>query len=236
MGPGALGQDLAGQLVFVLLAAGGARWLPGRSLGEQLSLGPARLGARQVALALLGFLLLSNALHGLVAWLGALGGTTLDEIDRVAREQSGVNPGWLWLAFALGPALGEELLFRGFLQRLLALRWPGAPAVLLAALVFGLAHLDAVQGSAAFVLGAYLGALTARAGSLRPAILAHVANNSLALAASAGALPAVQVPQSPAWLALVFLGAGVCLAGSLRAPLQPPSPPADEMRTPQGPM
>jgi len=236
MGPDALWRDLQGQLFFVVLALTGGLLLPGRTLADRLGLGPGRLGAGRVVLTVLGFLALSNALHGGVVWLGLLEGTTLAEIDRVAREQGPAHPGWVWLALALAPALGEELLFRGFLQRLLASRWPAALAVLGSAAAFGAAHLDLVHGVAAFVLGSYLGALTARAGSLRPAILSHAANNSLAVAGSAGLLPEIGTPGTPAQLALALALAATCLVLSLwPARLQPASLPADERGIPRGP-
>ena len=236
MGSAALWQDLQGQLIFALVAVAGGLLLPGRSTWERLGLGRGRLGTRSGVLALLGFLALSYALYGSVARLGLLEGTTLAELDRVARDQGAAHPGWVFIALALAPALCEELLFRGLLLRLFALRWPGAVAVLGSALVFGAAHLDFVQGAAAFVLGGYLGALTARAGSLRPAILCHAANNSLALAGSVGLLPAGGPAGSPAGLGLALALAALCLALSLRLPrLQAPPPPAEERDTPQGP-
>ncbi len=87
-------------------------------------------------------------------------------------------------AFALGPAVSEELLFRGLLIGILA-RSPLKPAgaIAVSALVFGLAHFDPVQASAAAVLGLYLGTLTWATGSVRPAILAHAVNNGVALLA-----------------------------------------------------
>jgi hypothetical protein len=236
MGPDALVRDLQGQLFLVVLALAGGLLLPGGTLANRLGLGPGRLGAGRVALLVLGFLALSNALHGGVVWLGLLEGTTLAELDRVAREQGPANPGWVWLALALTPALGEELLFRGFLQRLLATRWPAALAVLGSAAVFGAAHLDLVHGVAAFVLGCYLGALTARAGSLRPAMLSHAVNNSLAVAGSAGLLPEIGTPGAPAQLTFALALAAGCLVLGLRpARLQPALPPADERGIPRGP-
>ena len=235
MGPEQLWRDLEGQLLFVLLALAGGSLLPARSLSERLGLGRGTLGAARGALALLGFLALSNGLHGAVAQLGLLEGTTLAELDRVAREQSAVHPGWVWLSFGLAPALGEELLFRGVLQRLLALRLRPALAVLGSAAAFGVAHLDLVHGAAAFVLGGYLGAVTLRAGSLRPAILSHAANNTLALAGSLDLLPAViGTPDSPVAVVLALALAAGCLGASLRpARLQAPARAADE-RAPHG--
>jgi membrane protease YdiL (CAAX protease family) len=236
MGPDALWGSLQGQLLFALLGIAGGLLLPGRTLVDRLGLGPGRLGAGRVAIAVLGFLALSNALHGGVVWLGLAEGGALAEIDRVVREAGPAHPVWVWLAFALAPALGEELLFRGFLLRLLALRWPAALAVLGSAAVFGVAHLDLVHGVAAFVLGSYLGVLAASAGSLRPAILGHVANNSLAAGGAAGLFPELGTPGAPAEIVIALALSVACLAACLRgARLQPTSLPADERDIPRGP-
>lgn len=83
----------------------------------------------------------------------------------------------------------EELLFRGYLQQALAAR--GLPPVVwigLPSLLFGLGHYDAGAGDNAwllvlwaFIFGALMADLTARSGSLGPAIAVHMANNVTAL-------------------------------------------------------
>ena len=95
-------------------------------------------------------------------------------------------------------ALGEELLFRGFLQgRLQALlggrRGAGLLAVLAQATLFGLAH--AYQGATGIlvtgVLGLVFGLLYLRAKSLWPLVIAHGLIDTLSLLALyAGRLPA----------------------------------------------
>jgi membrane protease YdiL (CAAX protease family) len=236
MAPEALWRDVQGQALYALLAVAGATLLPGGSLSQRLGLGRGRLGTARLGAALIGFLALSHALHDAVVALGLLEGTTLAEIDKVVREASPLRPLLVWLAVGLAPALGEELLFRGFLLRLLALRWPGAVAVVGSAVLFGAAHLDWVQGASAFLLGAYLAALTQRAGSLRPALLCHATNNSLAVAGSAGLLPAL-VPDGAGWplAAALALGAGCIPLWWRGASLQPCAPPADGMASPRGP-
>jgi membrane protease YdiL (CAAX protease family) len=222
------------QAFYALLAVAGATFLPGRTLAERLALGRGRLGGGRVALALLGFLALSHALHAAVVWLGLLEGTALAEIDETVREASPLRPWLVWVAFALAPGLGEELLFRGFLLRLLAWRLPAALAVLGSAGLFGAAHLDLVQGGAAFLLGGYLGALAAKAGSVRPAVLCHAVNNSLAVAGTAGWLPEMGGP-SLAPVAAGLALAALCLVAALRpARLQPGAPPADGDAIPRG--
>jgi hypothetical protein len=236
MGTDALWGDVRGQLLWMLVALGGAALLPGGSLAERLRLGPGRLPAVRVAVATLGFLALSHALHGIVVALGWLDGTSLAELQERVRRASPVHPALVLLAIGLAPALGEELLFRGFLLRLFSLRWPGARAVLGSAAVFGAAHLDPVHGPAAFVLGAYLAALTLRADSLRPALLCHAVNNTLAVAGAAGALPELGSPDAPVQIAAALAVAALCSAASLRTPrLQPEGPPAEGEGIPRGP-
>jgi membrane protease YdiL (CAAX protease family) len=236
MGTDALWGDLRGQLLYVLLALGGALLLPGGSLAEKLRLGPGRLGIARVAVAALGFLALSHALHGIVVRLGWLEGSSLAELDRRVREAGPAQAALVLLALGLAPALGEELLFRGFLLQLLSLRWPGLPAALGSAAVFGAAHLDPVHGGAAFALGAYLAAVTLRAGSLRPALLCHALNNSLAVAGATGALPELGHVGATWQIAAGLVVAAGCSAASLRPPrLQVKTPPADAGGIPRGP-
>ena len=121
------------------------------------------------------------------------------------------------------------------LLRLLASRWPALVAVLGSAAVFGAAHLDLVHGTAAFLLGGYLAAVAQRAGSLRPTVLCHLANNALAVAGTAGLIPDVASSGAPWQLGSTLALAGACLALVLRSPrLQPSAPPADGEAIPRG--
>jgi membrane protease YdiL (CAAX protease family) len=83
----------------------------------------------------------------------------------------------------------EELVFRGYLQQQLAARfatpliWAGVPALL-----FGLAHHDTAMGGNVWLVviwaglfGLLMADLTARAGTLGPAIAVHFVNNFLGL-------------------------------------------------------
>ncbi|MEM4382175.1 MAG: type II CAAX endopeptidase family protein [Candidatus Caldarchaeum sp.] len=81
------------------------------------------------------------------------------------------------LALSVGPALSEELAFRGLILRGLRSRLGAISAVALSALLFGVIHLDPLQGIGAFFTGLYLGYLTVRSGSIFPAIVAHGFNN-----------------------------------------------------------
>jgi len=125
--------------------------------------------------------ILSDELTFLV---GRLGGGLFDTsvLDQFARMFSSASAPWfvaLTVAIAVGPALGEELLFRGLILGSLAARLPAGLAVILSAILFGAIHFDALQGSGALLIGLYLGFVTLATGSLWPAIAAHASNNLL---------------------------------------------------------
>ncbi len=79
--------------------------------------------------------------------------------------------------------LAEELLFRGVLYGMLRERWGLAPAVLLSALLFAVAHLVPLLLPALFVMGLVLALLREYTGSLIPCIMLHSLQNGLALVA-----------------------------------------------------
>ena len=226
-----LAAALCSQGLWISLALGGALLQDELRVRDRLGLGPGRLSVGAGALAVVGFVALSHALHqGLVAAelrdLGAL--ARLDEIAAAAR---GPALPFALLALGIAPGVAEELLFRGYVQRGLAAAWGPWPGILGAAAAFAIAHGDAIQGAAALAMGVYLGSLTAAAGSVRPAMACHTVNNTLGvLAAALGASSTgVGTPWPPAAIgALAALGLGAlglalrcgapCTGGIRRAP------------------
>ena len=90
----------------------------------------------------------------------------------------------LWLiilAFAVTPAICEEIAFRGFL--LSGFRQSGRVvlAVLLSSFTFGIIHVIPQQVFNAMLLGIVLGAMCVRTGSLFPGIVYHFIHNSLSV-------------------------------------------------------
>lgn len=131
------------------------------------------------------------------------------------------NPlGIISLAF-LGPLL-EEVLFRGAIQGLL-MRYFGRPwpAIIVAALVFGVFHMNPVQIVYATLLGIVFGWIFYRTGSLMSVIVGHVLNNSLAVITTAafGSAEEQAVANSPAGIAgfVLFAVLSVWLAVKLKA-------------------
>jgi len=81
---------------------------------------------------------------------------------------------------ALIPALGEEFLFRGVLQRIFG-EWFKNPhlAVWLAAILFSLAHYQFLGFMPRIILGALFGYIFLWTGNIWMPILAHFVNNTV---------------------------------------------------------
>jgi membrane protease YdiL (CAAX protease family) len=170
---------LAG-LVFLLYPLGRIARSTGRAR-EVLRLGPAPAAAYPLAfVALVSAMPLALAVGELVA--ESPGG--LDEVLARVLHADGAR-GWILalLAAAVVPALGEELLFRGFLQRGLEPRIGPAAAIAVSSLAFGLIH-GPGRALPATLLGALLGWIAWRSGSVRPGIFAHLLSNAAAVVAS----------------------------------------------------
>jgi sodium transport system permease protein len=92
-------------------------------------------------------------------------------------------------AFALLPAVCEEVLFRGVLARSFGRSLPLYAAAAISAVMFSAYHLSVVQALPTLTLGMLLAVIAIRADSIAPTILAHAINNTFAIALSRGELP-----------------------------------------------
>jgi membrane protease YdiL (CAAX protease family) len=81
--------------------------------------------------------------------------------------------------------LAEELVFRGLFYGWLAGRWSNLVALVLSSLAFAAAHTEPVHVLLVLPLGFWFGWLRWRTGSLMPTIVAHIINNSIAVAGAA---------------------------------------------------
>jgi uncharacterized protein len=103
----------------------------------------------------------------------------LEALDRVLKGLSAPEALLAVLLIGLLPGLAEELLFRGYFQARLVARWGVQWGILWTALMFGVSHLDPVQGVFAIIVGSILGFVAVRTGSVVPAMICHAANNTL---------------------------------------------------------
>ena len=81
--------------------------------------------------------------------------------------------------------LVEELVFRGLLYGWLAGRWGKTAGWIVSSLAFAAAHTEPAHIILVFPLGLLFGWLRQRTDSLLPSLVAHIANNALALVAAA---------------------------------------------------
>ncbi len=92
------------------------------------------------------------------------------------------QPLWLLLiAFAVAPAICEELAFRGFILTGFSRNGRISLAIALSALTFGIMHMIPQQVFNATLLGLVLGLIAVRSGSLLPGIVFHFLFNALAV-------------------------------------------------------
>lgn len=128
---------------------------------------------------------MAAAILGLVAQhFQQRGGTTIpmDDLTRLVHGPPGLSGLLMMLVLlAVLPALSEEMLFRGLLQRRLLSRWPVAGAIALATGMFLIAHLNPLQMIVLIPLGTWLGVLAWQSGSILPSICCHLANNAVAI-------------------------------------------------------
>src|SRR5262249_17774877 len=83
------------------------------------------------------------------------------------------------VAFALLPAICEELAFRGFILTGLLRRLRPRNAILLSSFLFAPFHMNVFQFLPSFLFGFGLGLLTLRSKSVFPAIMFHFLHNAL---------------------------------------------------------
>jgi membrane protease YdiL (CAAX protease family) len=83
------------------------------------------------------------------------------------------------IILSLLPAILEEIVFRGYIQRRLLQRWSPAAAIGISTLLFALLHFDSLQHILAVVpLGLITGLVAWRTNSARPGMLVHAIHNA----------------------------------------------------------
>lgn len=147
---------------------------------------------RGLGLAALGW----ACLYPAVLWVGQLNASIPlpDALQAMEQAQVDLIEGlllgddlpvvFLFIALALTPAICEELLFRGYLQRQVERGLGTVASIALVGVLFGLYHLRLSQVLPLSLLGVYLGYVVWVTGSLWAGVLVHLLNNGLAVIAS----------------------------------------------------
>jgi membrane protease YdiL (CAAX protease family) len=148
------------------------------------------------------------------------------------------NPVLIVTAVVVVGPICEEFILRGVVLRGLLRRMTPNRAILLSAFLFSLMHLNPWQAIATFVIGLLLGWAYVRTRSLGLCIVAHVANNALAVGSTLvadwvpgfGAVPGMTEHQFQPWW-FTTLAAGLLVAGlaAFARATPPPAPIADRV-------
>lgn len=203
--PGLLAGGLASSSALLLAVGLAARPLDPAAL----RLRPGRERGRDLVVMVVGTLALAQTLDSLTTLAGWTEGGALALIRRALAGAVGAQLFAAVVVIGVLAGAAEEIFFRGWMQARLRACWPPWAAVTATSLAFGLMHLDPLHGVLAVALGLWLGAVTEHAGSALPAVVAHVANNTVftLLTATAGAGP------GPAAALGLGVGAAVVFAG-----------------------
>ena len=201
--------DSLGLEIFLAGMALAGASLSRAPLRRRLALGPGRIPAPLLATLVVGTVAVSHGLDGSIELLGLRETSSLASFDFTLAGIRGRALLLALIGIGLAPAIGEELLCRGLVQRGLLERFRPSVAIPLAAAFFGALHVDPVHAVSAGLLGLYLGLAAYLAGSTRAAIACHAVNNLLAVA-EAARWPRIEL-SDPTSTAAGFAVAAACL-------------------------
>lgn len=133
---------------------------------------------------------LSAFLLGALCWffnsailtLVSSAGLLEDQFSKTDNILAPLLEGSLLIAFitvGIIAPIAEEFLFRGVVFDTLKKRFSPAWTIVIQGVLFGIFHLNLVQGSYATLLGIVFGYVTYKTKSLWPAIIIHIVNNSM---------------------------------------------------------
>ena len=156
-----------------------AAWLSPVPLVDRLRLGRSNATWPALLAMSIGVLALAYVLGIASQLIPVPRSRTLPEIQKVISQTIGGAAFLAFFVIGLAPAIFEELLFRGYVQTRLRRRWGIVAGIVIASVLFGAMHMDPLQSPLTAIIGLYLGYITERTGSIRPAMLCHAVNNSV---------------------------------------------------------
>jgi membrane protease YdiL (CAAX protease family) len=147
----------------------------------RLGLGSSRLGRAGWLVVPLGALALNQAIDAAFTVSGFGRGDALEAVLTTLAGARGPSIAVAVLIVGALSATCEELFFRGYLQRRLVARFGPAVGIVVAAVLFGIAHWDWHHSLFACAFGLFVGTAAWAADSVWPAIVAHVVNNTVSV-------------------------------------------------------
>lgn len=201
----------AGFLAFSAIAIGGfmlvlaavaavASPVPFR---ERLRLGKGTHATANAWIAAALFAFAVGNLSSVVA-VWAFGGLSesLRSVEATIAEAGGAVLLWITLGIAVAAGLGEEFLFRGYMQSRLVERFGAAWGIAITSVAFALLHMDPQHIIAVLPVGVVLGLTLLRTGSIIPCVLAHVLNNGIYVVTAEWLPTESLLDDLPAWFAV----------------------------------
>jgi len=197
-----------GMLSVTLFAA----WRSKEPLKQRLGLvAPSNSAFSGIRLAGLASFTASAALATIIATSLVLGAPPADTpVAGVINQSSWWALTLVSLLVSILPAIVEEIIFRGYIQRRLLQRWSPTTAIAVTSALFALLHADSLQHIFAVIpLAVVLGLLAYRTQSIKAGMVVHAIHNTAAM--SLGAIAGALTPQ------LGEEGAGLFLLGAIVA-------------------
>lgn len=102
----------------------------------------------------------------------------LEEQYKIVSDMIGSNSVFMILCVSILAPIGEELMFRGVIMQMMEKAVPWQAAIVVQAILFGIYHMNLIQGVYATLLGLIFGYVVHRYRSVVPGILLHMAVNS----------------------------------------------------------
>ena len=134
-----------------------------------------------VALFSLGLIILSDELDRIIQVFVPTPEYIID-LNYLLKPEGIFSGVLLFIAVAILAPLGEEIIFRGFLQQILETHWKDTTrAVLFTALIFSIIHMNPYWFIQIYILGVVLGFLAWKTQSIIAPLILHGLNNSMAL-------------------------------------------------------
>ena len=105
------------------------------------------------------------------------------DLGKIMQPESTLGLIFLFLAVVVMAPIGEEVVFRGFLQKSLEEQWKDVTkAVLITSLFFAMIHFNPYWTIQIYILGVILGFLSWKTKSIIPSIILHGINNGVSFA------------------------------------------------------